>query len=244
MKFLSKKVAIIMAAGTIVALGICIAANLGVACKLEAVVLNDNPQLEWKTELSLLSPKSVLRQPLDSLATLLLADPDCYKVDVRYGGLNTIKIATNNFNPACFMLDAKSGQLYGLDNVGRLLPLDHAPTDWEKPIISGLNSWPVFTAGDDGRVPVLMQQLQLLKKREQELYRLISGIELRQPGYADINIAGLHYRLRLMPDELVVSVERWIEFMTRFEADLDSVSLLDLRFDDMIICAEGKVNNG
>lgn len=233
-----------MATGTLVVLGLCVAANLGVACKLEMVMFNDNLQPDWQTEISLLSHKSVLRQPLDSLATILLAEPDVFKVDVRHGGLNTLKIVTNDFNPACFMLDAKSGELYGLDCAGRLLSLDHGTEDWEKPIISGLKAWSIFTAGGDGRVPILVQQLQLLKKREIELYRLISGIELRQAGYADLNIAGLHYRLRLVPDELVSSVERWVEFMTRFEADLDSVTLLDLRFDDMIICAEGKVNNG
>jgi hypothetical protein len=39
---------------------------------------------------------------------------------------------------------------------------------------------------------------------------------------------------------LLDGIARSVEFVTSFDADMEKVRLLDVRFDDMVICSEGK----
>ncbi|HOP07548.1 MAG TPA: hypothetical protein PLF13_09685 [candidate division Zixibacteria bacterium] len=237
---LSKKKTLMMVVMIVFGLALVSAAHFTSACRLQTVVLDNQPVEQWQETLSPLSARSILRQPLDSLAGQLLRRPEVYKVDMNFSGLRTLKIETNDFNPVCVLLDKASGKLCGLAENGRLLPLKNSPAGWECPIITGLKAWKTFTSGEDGRVPVVVNALQVIRHKHKDLYRLIGEVYMHPEGHIELTIEGLDYRVRLMPARFVEGIDRFVDFITRYSPGLDKAKYLDVRFDNMIVCVEGK----
>ena len=214
--------------------------NFTNVCRLEAVTLNGEPINDWSGRFDMLHEKSLFRQPLDSLAHVVLTDEGTFKVDISCSWPHTLNIRTNAFSPTCFLLDKMSGRLYGLEENGRIVPLKNAVTDWERPVLTGVKSGRWFGYCRDGRVKVVVDQLERLRNNNLNLFRLIDEIDFKTTDYVQVSVSGLPYRLKARPERLAKDLDRFIEFVTKFDPDLSGVRYLDLRFDNMIICARGK----
>ena len=236
----SKRVQLFFTFGVVI-----VAVSVGVVnftnvCRLEAVTLNSEPVNDWPDRFDMLREKSLFRQPLDSLARVVLTDEGTFKVDISCSWPHTLNIRTNAFSPTCFLLDKTSGRLYGLEENGRIVPLQNAVIDWERPVLTGVKSGQWFGYCRDVRVKVVVDQLERLRNSNLNLFRLIDEIDFETTDYIQVSVSGLPYRLKARPEGLAKDLDRFIEFVTKFDPDLSEVRYLDLRFDNMIICARGK----
>jgi hypothetical protein len=236
----TKRLKIGLTIATFVGATIVVLVNFTEVCRLEAVTLNGTPVEKWSEEFPVLQPTSVARQSLDSVARAALADDDVYKVDVDISGLHSLSIRTNEFTPECFLLDRKSGGLYGLDERARVLPLDNATVDWERPILTGLTVGTMFQRCREAGVHTVLRELRELRDDNEDLYRLIEEIHFEYDGSLTTQIAGLRYRLRMTPERFQRGIDQYLTFVTRFETDLEGVVQLDVRFDNMVTTRGGK----
>ncbi|UCG63095.1 MAG: hypothetical protein JSV52_07375 [Candidatus Zixiibacteriota bacterium] len=206
------------------------------ACRLQEVTLNEQPIRSWEGKLALNAEKSIVRQPVDSLAGTLIAAPDIYKVDVSYELPGRIEIKTNNFEPVCFLVDAGSGELFGLTEQARVVSLQHSEFDWEHPVLTSVMAGPAYGYCHDVRVGVVVEQLERLRNVNVVLYRLISEIDFGQKSYVLVSLSGLPYRLKVRVESFREDMLEFVEFVSRFAPDLEGVTTIDMRFENMIIC--------
>jgi hypothetical protein len=174
----------------------------------------------------------------------MLREPGIYKVDVGFADFRTLRIRTNDFQPNCLLVDSLTGQLHGLDTEGRLLPLDSSQLAWECPLITGLSAWRTGQCGDDGRVPVVVRALEIVWRKHPDFYRLLSEVHMMDNGAAELTVSGLEYRLCLWPERFAAGIDQFVDFITRYSPNLDSITTVDLRFDNMIVCTEVEVTDG
>ncbi|MFH1688493.1 MAG: hypothetical protein ABIE70_13360 [bacterium] len=236
--FLTRRKKVVIIGLTALGVSLAAAVNYTGLCRLEAVTLNGQPVTEWTGPYAILGTQSVARQPLSALADSLLEQKDVYRVDINLDGLRGIEVITNQYTPRALLLDNSSGKLFGLDEYARLLPLANATMDWECPIITGLAAGHQFTVVSEQGLVELLRQLQQVEDKHQDLYRLIEEIHFTDGGSLKLTTSGLPFILMLYPDQLARRIDSFVEFYTRFDADLSLVELIDLRFDEMIIVRE------
>jgi hypothetical protein len=240
MKILAHKLTLFLMAGAILCGSFVVYVKYSGACNLEKVTVNDRPVADWRTRYALSGKKSIVDQPLDDVARLLLIGKNIYRVDFSPVWPNGLNIRTNKFTPVCFLLDVSSGQLFGLDNQARLISLDKTSVEWERPVFTGLEAGRLFSRPKDVRAKVVLDQLESLREQNRDLYRLIDEVDFSTAAFVVVSMAGVPYRLNLRAEDFLQDMDRFAEFTTRFDPDLDSTALLDLRFDDMIIARKGK----
>ncbi len=207
---------------------------------LQAVTLDGEPIENWSEQFPLQSEKALLRQPLDSLTKLLLARDGIVKVNLNYDFPDRIDIHTNLFEPVCFVVDASSGRIKGVNELGRIVPLREDESSWDCPILTSVTANNLYGFCGDSRVEVLVAELLKLKNANNDLFRLISEIDLDSNEYIVASIDGFDYRLKLNADEFFSQMKRFVEFIGQFDTDLSTVRSLDLTNYNMIVSTENK----
>ena len=235
-----KKIKLMIAAIFIMGVGFFIVVNYTDACHLENVVINNKSLEDWSEQFGLKENQALVKCPVDSIARVLLAKEKIFKVDVEYNLPNELEIKTNNFTPVCFVIGQESGKMFGLDRAGRLVGLEHADIDWEQPIFTGVKTGDLFTYCNDYRVPVAINQLEEIRKKHIDIFRLVDEIDFSNPGYLNATLSGLDIDLWVRADMLLEDLNRMIDFIHKYDTDISTLTHLDLRYEDMIICAEGK----
>ena len=236
----SKKVTLILISVATAGLALLFTVNYTDACRLNEVRLNQAPLENWQEELGLNASRSVVRQPMDRLAEFLIGDKNVFKVDVAYTLTGRLDIRTNNFRPVCFLVDAGSGKMFGLTDEARVVSLKNSEFGWEHPILTSVQAGSVYDHCSDARVAVVVEQLERLRWDNVDLYRLIDEIDFGVETFVQVALSGLPYRLKIRAENFHAEVTEFVQFVSRFAPDLEGVTSIDLRFDDMIICAGGK----
>ena len=236
----SKKIKLIAAGILISGVGFFIVVNYTDACHLENVVINGKSIENWSEHLGLKKNEALVKCPVDSVAQVILAKEKIFKVDVAYRLPNRLEIKTNNFKPVCFVIGQETGKIFGLDEAGRLIGLENAEIDWEQPIFTGVNTGDLFTYCDDYRVPVAIGQLEEIRNNKIDVFRLIDEINFSNSGFLVATLSGLNIKLWVRADRLLDDLNRMVDFIHKYDTDISNLDHLDLRYDDMIICAEGK----
>ncbi|KAA3635061.1 MAG: hypothetical protein DWP97_05580, partial [Calditrichaeota bacterium] len=177
-------------------------------------------------------------QPADSVVATLLEKKSIYKVDLSYMLPNEIEIKTNNYEPVCFGLDRFSGTIYGITDEGRIVSLKNCTYNWDNPILTSISVPKVYGFATDFRVKNIVKELLKLQKQNLDLYKLIDEIDFGNSYFLKVSIDGLSYRLKLRSDNFINDLNKFISFVTKYNPDLTQVKLVDLRFDEMIICNE------
>lgn len=238
--FFSGKVNLILAVTVMLGTTLLILVHSTDVCRLEAVTLNGERIDDWSNRYGLRQDNSLFRQPLDSLAEDLISEPQILKVDISYSLPHRVDVRTNDFEPVCFLLDASTGKLFGLDRKARTIPLERIDIDWEHPVLTSVNARKLFSYCDDVRANVVVRQLEQLRRENIDLYRLIDEIDFADRGFLKVAISGLPYRLKVRAEYFLKDVDKFVEFVSRFAPDLEGVTMLDTRCDGMIICAGEK----
>ena len=230
-----KKLIMLTVGCTVFGLALAIAVNFTGAFNLERVEVDGAVIEDWSTEFDLLADAPIGSQPIDSLAKIILSQKRVHKVDISLDLPSVIEIETNQFDPLCFILDKVSGRTYALDNFARVVPIVDDNGDWEKPIIAGIECGKLFSRCYNGRVSVIVPQLQRLQEENIDLFHLIDELNLSRPGYVIVSVAGLDYKLHVRAASLFDDLARFTEFVTKYAPDLEGTAYLDFRQNDMII---------
>ncbi|MEW6051252.1 MAG: hypothetical protein AB1644_09370 [Candidatus Zixiibacteriota bacterium] len=205
-------------------------------CELKAVTLNGERVPAWDRQLGLRRSATILQQPVDSVADALLTQQGIRSVNIDYVLPNMLRIETNDLTAVCVILDANIGILYGLDASGRVVPLDkNAPPDWEQPFITGAAVIRMYSYSTDARVSLIVPQLLAIRDRHPQLYRLINEVDCSHPDYLTIRVSGLPCLLKVHADRLLERLDEFVSFAERYQADLFTASVFDLRYDNMIV---------
>ncbi len=232
---LSTRIKLVMLGVIVFGVTLFVVVNFTDAARLEAVTLDGEPVNDFVSRLGLHDNRTSLKQPVDSLCKALLSDGDIVKVDVSYGLPHTIEVRTNCFDPACFALDKRSGQLLGLTDEGRVVPVPTDQSDWERPLITGIGTGALYGYCNDVRVNIVVQQLAKLREDHSDFYRLVAELDFSKKQYVLATISGLPYQLRLGAENLLPQLTEFICFIEQYSPDLSNTRLLDMRFDEMII---------
>ncbi len=235
MNSVAKEIRILVAVIGLGLAGLVLLVKFTDVCQLQAVTLNGEPLSQWDRELGLNRSKNLFRQPLDSVASAMLAQSGIIHVDIKYQLPNGLSISTNDLEPICYVLDEFSGIMYGADQTGRAVALDPATIDWERPIITGVRIRGLHQFCSDSRVAVLVPQILRLEQEYPELFHLIEEVNLSNPEYVRVAISGLRYTLKLPSDKFAERFADFRKFMSRFKPATAGVSSFDLTYDDMII---------
>ena len=237
---ISKKISLALLAVIVIGGVLLVTVHYTSACRLEKVSLNQREVADWTNELGLDQGKSIYRQPVDSLAWALLGQRNIFKVDIDYSFPGEIDILVNNFEPVCFVLDKNSGKLFGLNNEGRVISLENLQFSWEHPVLTSLEAGRLFGYCQDTRAGVLVRCLEQLRKEKLDLYGLIYEIDLGSEYFVRVALSGLDYRLKIRAEHFCDDMNRFVDFVSRFDPQIDSVTSIDLRCDGMVICSGGE----
>jgi hypothetical protein len=159
-------------------------------------------------------------------------------VDISYSLPGQLNITTNQFDPACFVLDSKSGQLMGLTKEGRLVPIRDRQSNWELPVITSVLTGKLYENCKDVRVGLIVGHLEQLRSEQKDLLRLINEFDLSSKECVIVSISGLPYKLRATADNMADQLIGFMNFLQRYQPELEETKELDLRFADMIIQVE------
>lgn len=204
-------------------------------CRLEAVTLNGQQVNQWYQRFGLRPDLTVIRQPVDSIANALLSEQGITRVEIQYRLPNMLNITTNRLDPVCYMIDRVTGTFFGLDESGRVVPIDISQSKWDMPIFTGLRVRRLHDYTDDYRANVVIPQLQQIKQTEPALYESIEEVDFSRPNYVGLGLSGRTFRLRLPAAQFTERFGEFNEFVSRYRPPLDSTSCFDLTYDDEII---------
>ncbi|MBD3402337.1 hypothetical protein GF420_05535 [candidate division GN15 bacterium] len=233
----TRRTTFLLLGGTLLLAALVVLLQFTSTCQLEAVTLDGDPVADWEARLGLHQGTSVVRQPLDSLARAMLAWEDVRRVDIGYRLPGTITIRTNQFDPVCFVLSEKTGKVYGLDGDAHVIRIAEDWDDWEHPVLVNAGVREMFEPCGDVRVAMVLDQLRRLQEDHADLYRLIAEIDFTAADHLVVNVAGLPCRLWITAGQLHAQLERFVRFMYNFSPGLDSVRVIDMRFDNQIVCS-------
>jgi len=80
----------------------------------------------------------------------------------------------------------------------------------------------------------------MIREKHIDVFRLIDEIDYSNSGYLVATLSGLDVKLWVRADMLMEDLDRMVDFIHKYDTDISNLDHLDLRYDDMIICAEGK----
>ncbi len=232
---LSTRLRLILLAVLVFGAGLVFSVEIADWQRIEAVSLDGAAVEDWQGQLGLVAERSVLEQPLPAVAARLLQDTRTARVDIDIDLPATLEIETNRFEPVCLVLDRSSGHLFGLNERGRILPLDPDHENWEQPVVTGVVAHGIFELCDDPRVPLAVEQLKRLAEDNIDLYRLIDEVDLTSAEHATVSISGLPFRLKVSAGNLFSQTSRLVSFLEKYEPNVDSARLIDLRYANMIV---------
>lgn len=235
---LSRKTQIVLSVVVVLGLGFAWLVEFTPMCRLEAVTLDGMDVDDWPDRFGLHPQKPVVSQPLDSLAQTLMARKGVFRVDIAPSLSGRLAVRINDIEPACLLLDRGTGNLYGLNRDARVISLERRHIDWERPVITGAEGAGVFERCFDARVSVIVDNLEWERENHPDLYRLIEQIDVYSQEAVAVSLAGFPFTIKVRAARLASDLDRFIEFVAGFDVNLDSVRVVDMRFDDLIICGK------
>lgn len=236
MKLLKRLVSIpVLAAATVLFGAVFGVLRFSDVCRLESISI-DGRRMEVPAGFSVLVPDApVFNQRTDLLAQSILGKRDIYRVSVGVSLPGTIAIATNGFTPVAIAVDQPTGQLYGLIEGGLAVPFDASHIDWNQPVMTSLAVPKPYRQPTDHRVAVVLPELKRLNQTNRDLYRLIEEIDFGNDAFLRVTVSGLPFRVRACAETFGDDLLRFVEFISKYRPDLDSVSEVDMRFANMIV---------
>jgi len=130
--------------------------------------------------------------------------------------------------------------MMGVDRTGRIVSLNGSKLDWENPVLVNVKVERLFERCSDVRVAMVADRLPGIRDKYRDLYRLIEEIDFGDDGCLSLKISGLPYRLKVRAALMADDIDRFVKFVTEYGPDLSETRIVDLRFENMVICDGGK----
>jgi hypothetical protein len=235
MMSIGREVKLFISSIILIAFGIVLLVQYTGICNLQAVILNGQEVKSWDQNLGLRSNVPVIKQPIDSLASALLMQQGITHVDIQYRLPSMLMISTNNLDPVCYMIDRATGTFFGIDESGRVVPVDISQSAWDLPIFTGTRVRRLHDYTDDYRVNLVLPQILAMRQTNPSLFKFIEEVDFSHPNYVGLGLQGRGFRLRLPADRFLQRLDEFTTFVDRYHPPLDSTSSFDLSYDDVII---------
>ncbi|UCC44726.1 MAG: FtsQ-type POTRA domain-containing protein [Candidatus Zixiibacteriota bacterium] len=231
---------IILLAATVALTSLVVVIHVTDFCDLEAVTIDGQASHDWQNEYDLAAGKPIFHQSVDGLAERLLQKSSVVRVDVDYRLPHTVEVKINEFTPACFVVDAKTGRLKGISSQGRVVPLSGDNIDWDNPVFTSITAARWFDFCDDPRARLIVPQLLQLRDDNVDLYRLIGEVDFGSPDFLIVSISGLPYRLIVDAMNFSEQLSAFGDFIEPYQVNLEGTRMLDMRHDRMIVQIDKK----
>ena len=205
---------------------------------IEAVSLSGTVVKGWAEKYNLKKNTSVLNQPYDKLAEEMLRPDSALKVEISFSWPHTLKLELNSITPCCLLLGQENGRIFGLDKSCRVIPLAETAVDWERPLFTGIDKIKLYEVCSDSRVKRVLNDLEKLRVENINFYRLIEQIDFEKDNRIEIMVSGLDHKVWVSADRTLGDLNRYLEFITGFELDLENIKLIDMRLEEMVITRE------
>lgn len=233
---LSKGLRIKLIVANVVILALVLTVNLTDACRLDRLVVDGKSIPIISAAAGLDTSRSIFRQPVDSLVQVTLARDDVFKVDLSYRWPNGLEIQTNAFEPVCYFIDRSSGELFGLEETGRVIEISSKIELWDLPMLTSLTKTKMFLNPTDSRVRAVIADLIRLRRDHRDLYYMIDEVDFGCSRNLTLSISGLSYRALVRSDKFREDLNRFVNFVSGYRVDLEKVKTIDLTIDGMITC--------
>lgn len=226
---------LILLSSTVLLVALAVVVNVTEVCRLKAVTLDGKPMANWQGQFGLSESRLLIDQPIDLVATELLGANDVVKVDVDLALPGTVRIRTNDYTPTAFLVDRTIGEIWGLDQSGRIVPLDKNFASWELPFFTGLVAGRTYGGCDDLRVGVVLNQLAMLMQSDPEAYTAIGEVNFASVDFVLVRLEGLAIPVKVAPDGLARQIAAVVNFVRSFQPDLSDAKALDPRFGSLVV---------
>ncbi len=176
--------------------------------------------------------------PVDMTLQDLLEDAKVLRVDFDYDLPDGVNIKINEISPLALTLGGDGSRLYGLDGQGYVYHFDainHAP---DYPIITGLVRCRMYERIQCPRVRLALQQLELIKHNDMDMYQAISTMDFSNDEYIAVCLEGVPFQIKTYAGKLYRSMIQTRIFLSGFNPELDKIEALDLRSDGLIIAVK------
>ncbi|MCH7691172.1 MAG: hypothetical protein IIA17_09035 [candidate division Zixibacteria bacterium] len=205
---------------------------------IEAVSLSGTVVKGWTEKYNLKKNTSVLNQPYDELTAQMLRPDSALKVEISFSWPHTLNLELNSMTPCCLLLGKENGRIFGLDKNCRVVPLAKTAVDWERPLFTGIEKIKLYEVCLDSRVKRVLDALEKLRVENINFYRLIEQIDFGKDKRIEIMVSGLDHKVWVSVDRTFGDLNRYLEFITGFELDLENIKLIDMRLEEMVITRE------
>jgi hypothetical protein len=226
---------ILLMASTVILVAAAVIINVTEVCRLRAVTVDGKPMPDWQGKFGLSGSRLLTDQPIDLVAMELLGTDDIVKVEVDFALPGTIRIRTNDYSPAAFLVDRTIGEIWGLDLSGRIVPLDKDLATWELPFFTGLVAGRAYGGCDDLRVGVVLKQLAALRKSDPDAYSAIGELNFSPLDHILVRLEGLDIPVKVQPDGLARQMAAVVNFVRTIQPDLSDAKALDPRFGNLVV---------
>ncbi len=232
---LSKKMKISFLGCIVTAVTLLVVVNFTDAFQLQSIYLNSEEIQNWHEDFD---STNVINLSLEQTANTMLDKNGIYKVDLKVDLPNNIEIISNDFDAVCYMVDKNSGKIYGLDKDARLISLKNQFNDWELPIITGVAAGKLYHRINDTKIAILAGKINLLREKHNDLYRILEEIDVSNEKYLKVYPAGLPYYLKIRLEKFNYDLDRFVDFIGKYDLVLDEINQINFCCDDMVICRE------
>jgi cell division septal protein FtsQ len=192
-------------------------------------------------EMNILLGKNIFLAPIDDALSYLLYSHPAAKADLHYRLPNTVTIDVTDFVPIALTLGPDRTTMYGLDDNGRLLPVEKPEQRFELPLITGVKTGSMYQRIRDDKLQIIMNQLGRLRTDENDFYHAVSLIDLPSGDSIIVYSDGLPFYMVMYPDGLYNNIVKLKQFLLGFNPDLKETIKLDFRSNGQIIALKKEV---
>ncbi len=238
---MARKTKLIFALSILSMLTVVLVVSFTEVATLRAVTVDGESVEKWSKKSPLVENQSILRQPLKEFVESSFTDEKTLKLDYRYSWPHTLNVKVNLISPDCFLLDRSSSTLYGLDENARVLPLDAEFADWERPVLTGIEVRKMYQRPSDNRLHKVLLGLDKLRSEKVNFYRLIEQVDFGSSEFIEVSVAGHEHTVRVRAELFYDDIKRYIDFVARYNPELEGIKVIDLRQDGQIVTKGKKV---
>lgn len=210
---------------------------------LKKVNFNPDKYSAALKEMNLPLNHNILMVSTDDAASYLLYSQPIAGVDIQYRLPNAFDIKITDFVPIALMLGEDKQAIFGLDNKGRLLPIEESNRTYDLPFITGLKTCPLYQRIPDYRLLMVMEQLSRLKIDAEDFYYSLSSIDFAPTDSIIVRSDGLPCSLVMNAGGLYEGIIELKQFLLGFNPDLKEIVNLDFRSDAQIIALKREIKN-
>ena len=206
--------------------------------RLQAVTLNGSAVSNPWSDLGFKPGVDIVQQPLERLTDSLIGVDTIFKVSAVRQWPHSVDISINEFETCAWLVDSLTGEFYGVDPLGRILPATRTTASTDLPVLTGIATRGMYRLAADPRLSIILPRIVKVRAENPLVFPLLSEIDFSHADYLTLSFSGLPYRVRVSADLFEDHFNNFVRFTNGFEANLATSILLDMRYPSMIVSTD------